>query len=295
MTSAFSRAPLRRTVAVANGKGGVGKTSITTHIAGLVAASGRRVLLVDLDPQGNAGDDLGYIERGLSDDGYSLARAVRFVGRDNDRPKVFNVRPNLDVIAGGRELDDIASAVENHARRIGADGAAQVLAQVLAQYAGDYALTVLDCPPRHPVLQDQALVTARYLLIPTKTDVSSCRGLDAMAERFGEAQRYNPALTLLGVVLFSLTSSAKRARAGARAYIDDALGGQAPIFEASIRNVETAAYDIRVRGQLAHELEAAVLGGGKNLAASSKGLAADYQAVAIETMNRIVELEAVPA
>ena len=66
-TPHVARAALRRTIAVLNGKGGVGKTSLTANLSGLFADAGYRVLAIDLDPQGNLGNDLGYLGAGLGD------------------------------------------------------------------------------------------------------------------------------------------------------------------------------------------------------------------------------------
>ena len=66
------RPALRRTIAVLNGKGGVGKTSLTANLSGLFADAGYRVLAIDLDPQGNLGNDLGYLGAVLGDGGAGL-------------------------------------------------------------------------------------------------------------------------------------------------------------------------------------------------------------------------------
>lgn len=292
MTQGVDRDALRRVIAIANGKGGVGKSSCATHLAALVAASGQRVLLVDLDPQGNAGQDLGYTARGLSDDGIGLARAVQF----GDPPHIIRgVRDNLDVIPAGTALDDLTGALMARRNREGADAAALSLARALAPVTGDYTATFLDCPPRHEVLQEAALVAAAYLLIPTKTDSSSRLGLAEMARRFAAATPINPDLRLLGVVMFGVTPAAKKIRATAQAWIEEALGDQAPVFKATVRHVEGPAFHIRERGQLAHELElAGEAGVTAAMAKTVVGLAGDYQALAVETLNRLLTLEAEP-
>ena len=72
----LDRGVLSRVVAIANGKGGVGKTSLATTLGGLAAAAGYRILLIDLDPQGNVGEDLGYTGSGTGDDGAGLVTAL---------------------------------------------------------------------------------------------------------------------------------------------------------------------------------------------------------------------------
>ena len=101
---------MRRVVAIANGKGGVGKTTLTAGLAGQVAASGLRVLVVDTDPQGNLGRDLGY---GLQD-GSSLGLAITH-GLPVD--VIRGVRDRLDVVPGGPALWDVAPAFTSRGAR----------------------------------------------------------------------------------------------------------------------------------------------------------------------------------
>jgi chromosome partitioning protein len=281
VVSVVERAALRRTVAVINGKGGVGKTSVVANLGGLLAAADYRVLLVDLDPQGNLGEDLGYTAAGLGDGGTALFQAV--VGGTPLTP-LPNVRPGLDVVAGGDVLHEMAGALYARRQRQ-PDAAALALANSLAEVAGSYDLVLLDCPPGQDVLQEAALVAARWALVPTKTDVSSRKGLREVAARFAVARRLNPDLAVLGVVLFGVNRSAKRIEAEAREAIEAELG-----------DVEASAFDVRERGQLVHELERAVLagpkwyerrragtaGGDAPLASSAGALAGDYQGLAEE-------------
>ncbi len=85
---------LQRSIAVSNGKGGVGKTSVASHLAGIAAAAGWKVLAVDLDPQGNLGQDLGYYQADRGDSGRSLSDAVI---DGTELVPLRDVRPNLDV------------------------------------------------------------------------------------------------------------------------------------------------------------------------------------------------------
>ena len=95
----IDRGALGRVVAIANGKGGVGKTSLTTTLAGLAATAGYRILLIDLDPQGNAGEDLGYTGAGTGDDGAGLVAAL---AADTALAVTLpQARPGIDVICGG--------------------------------------------------------------------------------------------------------------------------------------------------------------------------------------------------
>lgn len=296
----LDRQRLRRTVAVINGKGGVGKTSITANLAGLFAASGYRVLAIDLDPQGNLGSDLGYLGAGLSDSGASLRSATL----DLKAPQTLDgVRPGLDVVAGGEHLHDLAAMLQARSRT--GRGGAQDLAATIGALAGDYDLTLLDCPPGSDVLQEGALHAARWALVPTKTDDASRAGLRDVARRFAAARSSNPDLAVLGVVLFGVNTSARRVLSQARAALEQDLGGVAPVLNTAVRHVEAAAVDARGRGQLVHELERDASAAPKwyerlrtpgdapvqRLAGSAGALASDYEALAEEVLTHIVEAE----
>lgn len=299
-TPTVDRAALRRTIAVVNGKGGVGKTSITANLAGLFAAAGYRVLVVDLDPQGNLGNDLGYLGAGLSDEGASLHGAA--VSGTAPTP-ISNVRERLDVVAGGEHLHDLSAVLQS--RRLSGRGGVESLSASIAALAGQYDLTVIDCPPGSDVLQAGAMEAARWVLVPTKTDDASRAGLREVARRFTAARANNPELGLLGVVLFGVNRSARRILRQAREALEADLGpSSADVLTATIRHVEAAAVDARSRGQLVHELERDVLAGptwwerrrnhdaAEPLAASASSLAGDYERLATEVLERVVLSEA---
>jgi len=289
---------LSRVVAVANGKGGVGKTSTATELAGLASAAGYRILLIDLDPQGNVGEDLGYTGAGTGDDGAAMVAAL--MAGERLTVSVPSARPNVDVIAGGERLDDLAGVLlARHAR--GGD-VADVLAAPLAALlqSADYDLVVIDCPPGEPNLQLLALGAARWLIIPTRGDAASLKGMSRIAQRLVEARRHNPSLELLGVVLFDIASSATRLKREISKEINQALGGVAPLFESTIRH-SISAMDARKRGLLIHE-HAAELEGEPFWQALREGrrptspgsapaLAGDYGALVHEILTRISSME----
>jgi len=200
----LNRGALSRVIAVINGKGGVFKTSLVANVGGLLAEAGSRVLLVDLDPQGNLAEDLGYSEQG--DGGRSLAAALCFGAEPT---LLVSIRPNLDVIAGGPELDDAAAFLGAKAQK-DRDAAHLALAKMLATVAGEYDLVLLDCPPGNEPLQAAAVAAARYALVPLKTDMSSRKGVAAVAARMDSVVGLNPSLDLLGVVLVGTGTNSKQ-------------------------------------------------------------------------------------
>lgn len=291
---------MRRVITVANGKGGVGKTTLTAALAGRLAATGSRVLVVDTDPQGNLARDLGY----EAQDGTPLALAIT---HGLAVTVVRDVRERLDVIPGGPALWDVGAAFTSRgARGQTLPGVTAALATARPQGRGDYDVVLIDTPPGEPVLQDLVFAAADHLIIPTRSDDASLDGLVVVAERFAAARRVNPALTLLGVALFGVRPGSTRLHGRVRAALDDTLGGVAPVFRSSIRYLESAAVDMRSRGLLPDELAAAHTGDtaerigrlragasvddGQTLlsrGSSVAGLAADYADLADEVMAAV--------
>lgn len=295
---------MRRVVAVANAKGGVGKTSAAAGLAGLAAKAGHRVLTVDADPQGNLSRDLGY----PMSDGQDLALAIQ---SGYPLTPLRAVRPNLDCVPGGSALFDIpATYVARMARGQTMSGLRGALDQVTpAQPGADYELILVDTPPGEPVLQELVFRASDYLIIPTRSDEASLDGLVTVAHRFAATLHNNPALRLLGVLIFGVRHGSTRLREGVRASLEDSLEGVAPVFRTEVRYHESAAVDMRRHGLLPYELEerhtaekkarlarlrhgarAAVADG--LLSRDAAGLSADYAALADEVLGAIAEIEA---
>lgn len=289
---------LARVVVVAQGKGGVGKTSLTANVAGLAALAGHRVLAVDLDQQGNLARDLGY-EPG---DGESLLQA--FVA-GQPVPVVRGLRTGLDVVPGGPAIGDLLGIAFARSGRGGKD-LADVLYASLAPVVGAYDLVLVDTPPGERLLVEAALAVASYVVVPTRSDEGSLDGLERVAERCIAARSRNPALTLLGVCLFGVGSRSRRLAESSREAVAELLGGVAPVFDAQIRHLESAAVDARRQGLLVHELESAAVAARRGrlaalrarrrpsddlLTRDASGLAEDYGTLAREIMTRIGELE----
>jgi cellulose biosynthesis protein BcsQ len=312
---------LDRAIAVINGKGGTGKTSISTNLAGLFAAAEARVLLVDMDPQGNAGRDLGYVADGRTDHGAALFQAVT---AGTPLVPLREVRPNLDVVPGGELVEDMAGALYARGSRRG-QSVVGAVNDALARIADDYDLVFIDCPPGNRPLQQMALAAAHFVVIPTRADDASLDGLVQVSHLFASMrQEGNPGLELLGVVLFGIEKRATRIIERARAQIARDLGDPDLVFAADIRHVQGPAQDCRRLGKLVHEIEAQLPhdremrlrllraaradgGGGKHrpdpesvaaaqaLYTSAPGLAEDYQQLAEELTTRIQAAVQVPA
>lgn len=295
---------MRRVVAIANGKGGVGKTTLTAGLAGQLAAGGSRVLVVDTDPQANLARDLGY----PPGDGGNLSLAIT---HGLPLEVVRGVRERLDVVPGGPALWDVAPAfTARGARGATLPGLAPALAKVTpeggadqGEPAADYDVVLVDTPPGEPILQELVFGAADFLIIPTRSDEASLDGLVVVAQRFAAARAVNPDLTLLGVVLFGVRAGSTRMIGRVRAALQETLGDAAPVFPTSIRYLESAAVDMRSRGLLPHELtelhrsdtrkrlsrlrEGTPADAGDTLLSrdsSAAGLAGDYAALADEVL-----------
>lgn len=306
MSYVIDRTDLQRVIAVINGKGGVGKTTLTANIGGLLAASGWKVLLVDLDYQGNLGLDLGYAGTAIDDEGLALSKALQFP--DDVAIPLKNIRPNLDVLVGGSYLEQAASVLVSHAVRGKANTARLAIATMLSKVAGDYDIVLMDCPPANETIQSAAVAAARYVLIPAKTDEGSLRGLKITADRLSSVLDLNPDLDLLGVVIFGSGASAHKVREEFTAQVVERLGGagaEGMVFSQYLRHAEATANSARDKGLLVHELDSKVRSSPKwydrlkkgepymRVGPASAGSVADsLQAITAELIERIAAKEA---
>jgi chromosome partitioning protein len=301
---------LRRVVLVANQKGGVGKTSIVTALAGLIARPECRVLVVDADPQGNAtSSDLGV----AGDRGRSLMMSLQY---GEPLQVQHEVRPGLDLIAGGPLLAQIGALMAT-AAQTGLDLVANLrsaLAQVCA--TGSYTVVLIDSGPGDAPLLDALLRISRYLVVPTKDDDASMSGVELLAMRYLKARQEGATVQLLGVVLFDANPRATARNSQVLADLDVMLEGSgARSFQTMIRSDHAAALDLRAAHLTPAELVAASTAqtrlrlatlrrGGRHRvdrtpqdaeprlwSRDPSALASDYQSLARELLGRIAAAE----
>ena len=184
---------MSRIIAVSNQKGGVGKTTTSVNLAACVAEKGKRVLLVDIDPQGNASSGLGVTERSpsiydvlLGEE--SAENAVRKTEFDN-----LSVLPS-DMALAGAEIELVAIPERE-----------TLLRKALETVRDQYDYIFIDCPPSLSLLTLNAMTAADSVLIPIQCEYYALEGVGQLMNTLQLVKkRLNPALEIEGVVLTML-------------------------------------------------------------------------------------------
>ncbi len=181
-----------RIIAIANQKGGVGKTTTAVNLATALAAADKKVLLFDLDPQGNASTGLGISRQSRSVTSYEVlvgARSVTAATVATSVPHLAVVAASVDL--SGAELELVAAERREYRLR-----------EALMAHALDYDYVLIDCPPSLGLLTLNALVAADAVLVPLQCEFYALEGLSHLVRTIERVKRHlNPALEIQGVVL----------------------------------------------------------------------------------------------
>jgi len=242
---------LGRIIAVANQKGGVGKTTTAVNLAAGLALAERKTLLIDLDPQGNATTGLGVDKTGLQRTIYHvLLEGVRIedarIGTDLEFLGL--VPSDIDLV--GAEIELVA--VDDRERR---------LKQALAPVKGSYDFIIIDCPPSLGLLTLNALTAADRALVPLQCEYYSMEGLAHILHTIGLVkEKLNPNLEIEGVVLTmfdgrtSLAAQVKSEVQGhlQRQVMQTIIPRNIRITEAPSHGKPIMAYDLRSPGSTAY-------------------------------------------
>ncbi|MDK4688364.1 ParA family protein [Kingella negevensis] len=238
-------------LAIANQKGGVGKTTTAVNLAASLAAKGKRVLLIDLDPQGNAttgsGVDKTTIEQGVYH--------VLLGDTDIQAARVKSDAGQYDLLAANRELAGAeVELVQEIAREMR-------LKNALVLVEEDYDFVLIDCPPTLTLLTLNGLVAAQGVLVPMVCEYYALEGISDLVATVRKIRTaINPKLDIFGIVR-TLFNNQNRLAQEVSAQLQQYFSGK--VFETVIpRNVRLAeapshglpalAYDAKAKGTLAY-------------------------------------------
>ena len=244
---------LGNVIALANQKGGVGKTTTAINLACYLASEGYRTLLIDLDPQGNATSSLGIEKRALQASTYDVL--LNDVSVESSALQM--VRPELDLLAANKEMagaeKELNDLTRSHHR----------LDRALKYVAHRYDVTVIDCPPSMGLLTLNGLTAASAVIIPVQSEYLALEGL---AEIFNTIelvqQRLNPDLRILGLVMTMFDSRTRLAvdvvkdvhRLNPRRMFNALIPRSIRLAEAPSHGMSIFEYDPNSRGAEAYRL-----------------------------------------
>jgi chromosome partitioning protein len=181
-----------RVLAISNQKGGVGKTTTAVNLATAMAATHKRVLVIDLDPQGNASTSLGIDQKQRTIGTYNLLMD----GADLSDAVVATSVPNLSVVPSGV---DLAGA---ELELIEVENRQECLKRAIANKSADWDFIIIDCPPSLGLLTLNALVAADAVMVPLQAEFLALEGISHLVRTIERVKKsFNPALEIQGIVL----------------------------------------------------------------------------------------------
>ena len=163
---------MTKIIAIANFKGGVGKTTSVLNIGAAMARAGKQTLLIDLDPQANLTNSLDVTVKDSDTTIYKILRKI-------DKPKALQVADCLFVIPSSLELNKAELELSSEFKR------EEILGKLLKPYQNAYDYILLDCPPSLGLLTINAFVAADYILVPIEAEYLALKGYAILNEAIG--------------------------------------------------------------------------------------------------------------
>ena len=211
-----------RTISLLNQKGGVGKTTTTANLGAALAAAGRRVLLIDLDPQAHLTLHLGIEADQINQTVYDLLVEPDVTAAD----AVIPARENIDIIVAEVDLAAAESELAGLERR------EQILREQIRPIADRYDVIMIDCPPSLGLLTLNALAMSREVFVPMQAHFLALQGVSKLLETVGLVCRsVNPDLRVTGIVLCmheGQTTLAKEVVDDLESFLEQARGTDVP-------------------------------------------------------------------
>lgn len=240
-----------RIIAIVNQKGGVGKTTTTVNLATALAAIGKKILMLDLDPQGNASSGFGIAIANRKNNIYQvLCDSITI-----DKAIIKTNIPGLDVISSTVNLSGAEIELSH------AEGREFKLKNKLNQIASRYDYILIDCPPSLSLLTLNALVAANSVLIPMQCEFYALEGLSHLIQTIEKIKKHlNPSLKIDGIVLTMYDIRNKLTQlveADVREYLSDkvystVIPRNVKISEAPSHGLPAIIYDFRCSGSVAY-------------------------------------------